>query len=81
MPLINFGRNKIPRCAGKACRTYVNPFIKFLKNGNWKCNMCNHINATPKHYRSQIDEDGQRIDIEERPELTHSCYEFMAGQE
>ena len=81
MPVVSFGRHKIPRCTRKGCRAYVNPFVKFLKTGSWKCNLCNHINPVPKHYRAEIDEHGQRADIEKRPELQNSVCEFMAGQE
>ena len=32
----------IVRC--RSCRSYINPFVHFLDNSKWRCNMCYSIN-------------------------------------
>lgn len=34
--------NTIVRC--RSCRTYINPFVTFLDQRRWKCNLCYRIN-------------------------------------
>ena len=32
----------IVRC--KSCRTYMNPFVSFVDNRRWRCNVCTRVN-------------------------------------
>lgn len=34
--------NTIVRC--RSCRTYINPFVTFLDQRRWKCNLCYRVN-------------------------------------
>ncbi|XP_019497700.1 PREDICTED: protein transport protein Sec24A [Hipposideros armiger] len=34
--------NTIVRC--RSCRTYINPFVSFLDQRRWKCNLCYRVN-------------------------------------
>ena len=80
----------VQRC--KRCRLYVNPFIQFIDGGRrWKCNMCGYINdglssslnsfLVPTEYYSQLDMNGKRLDLNQRPELLKGQVEFIAGPE
>lgn len=41
----------IVRC--RNCRSYINPFVQFLDNTKWRCNMCYSINDRKfRHYRN-----------------------------
>lgn len=80
IPVVNFGRVGVVRC--RHCRTYINPFVSFTEGGRrWKCNVCGVQNDVSSEYFSSLDEQGQRNDIEERPELTRGNVEFVAPQE
>ena len=44
IPLINYGLNEIPRCKNKDCKIFLNPFVKFIENGEkWICNFSNDM--------------------------------------
>lgn len=77
-PLVDFGYNTaIIRC--NECQAYINPFVKFVDNGRvWVCNFCQGQNQTPEHYYAQTDAQGQRIDIEQRPELIYGTIDIKA---
>ena len=80
VPEINFGACGVIRC--KSCRTYINPFVKFVENGRrWRCNNCQHINDVPNAYYSTLDAGGVRNDIDERPELQKGQVEISAPAE
>lgn len=32
----------ITRC--RNCRSYINPFVQFIDNAHWKCNLCYRVN-------------------------------------
>lgn len=34
--------NTIVRC--RSCRTYINPFVSFIDQRRWKCNLCYRVN-------------------------------------
>lgn len=36
----------IVRC--RSCRTYINPFVSFLDQRRWKCNLCYRVNDGKK---------------------------------
>lgn len=40
----------IVRC--RSCRTYINPFVSFLDQRKWKCNLCYRVNDGKKGGRS-----------------------------
>lgn len=61
VPQSNFGNNPIVRC--KACRAYMNPFVRFFDNGSkWECNFCHDRNPTDQYYYSPTDASGVRQD-------------------
>ena len=81
IPFINYGENNIPRCLNKPCQAYMNPFVKFFENGDkWICNICGNINKTEEIYYSNLDQNGIRLDINEKPELHTGSYEFYANK-
>ncbi|SNX85029.1 Protein transport protein SEC24 [Melanopsichium pennsylvanicum] len=69
----------IARC--RRCRTYINPYVTFIENGNrWKCCMCNISNEVPQLF-DWNSETNQPADRWQRPELNHSVVEFIAPRE
>ena len=79
IPYINYGENTFPRCT--SCKAYMNPFIKFIEGGDkWICNMCYTINTTEEFYYSELDKNGIRTDINEKPELCSGSYEIYANK-
>ncbi|GKV43837.1 hypothetical protein SLEP1_g51088 [Rubroshorea leprosula] len=80
VPVVNFASSGIVRC--KRCRTYVNPYVTFTDAGRkWRCNLCSLLNDVPGDYYAHLDAAGQRIDLDERPELTKGSVEFVAPTE
>jgi protein transport protein SEC24 len=78
--VINFGKSGIVRC--KRCRTYINPFVVWVNNGRqWRCNICSYVNEVPHEYFSHLDEDGNRRDKAQRPELSQGSVELVAPSE
>ncbi|KXS17082.1 hypothetical protein M427DRAFT_97202 [Gonapodya prolifera JEL478] len=64
------------------CHAYVNPFVVFLDGGRrWLCNICGHSNPVSDNYFSNLDMHGRRLDLAQRPELTHGTVEFVATKE
>ncbi|KAF9127453.1 COPII subunit [Mortierella sp. 14UC] len=72
----------IARC--RRCRTYINPFVKFVEGGQrWKCNMCFTLNEG-KFFPSSFDYDSQTqqpVDRWQRKELNHAVVEYIAPTE
>lgn len=59
----------IVRC--RACRTYINPFVMFLDNKRWKCNLCYRVNELPDEF--QYDPVTKTYgDPSRRPEVRHT---------
>jgi hypothetical protein len=55
----------VPRC--NECRAYVNGFFKFLNFGRqMQCNLCLNVQAVPAYYTAPLDEQGNRVDLNER---------------
>jgi len=78
--VVNFGKTGIVRC--KRCRTYVNPFVAWVNNGRqWRCNICGYVNEVPHDYFSHLDEEGNRRDLKQRPELCNGSVELVAPSE
>jgi protein transport protein SEC24 len=75
--VVDFGTTGIVRC--KRCRTYINPFVSWVDNGRrWRCNICGMLNDVPTSYFSHLDQNGQRRDKDQRPELSCCSVEFVA---
>ncbi|CAL8265867.1 unnamed protein product [Merluccius merluccius] len=68
----------IVRC--RSCRTYINPFVSFLDQRRWKCNLCYRVNDVPEEFMynpvSRSYGEPQR-----RPEVQNATIEFIAPSE
>ncbi|XP_038596522.1 protein transport protein Sec24A [Tachyglossus aculeatus] len=68
----------IVRC--RSCRTYINPFVSFLDQRRWKCNLCYRVNDVPEEFMynpmSRVYGEPHR-----RPEVQNATIEFMAPSE
>ena len=74
------GNAGIIRC--KRCRTYINAFVTWVENGRrWRCNICAQLNDCPSTYFCHLDENGDRRDKLQRPELSKGVVEFIAPAE
>ncbi|XP_046392862.1 protein transport protein Sec24A [Ischnura elegans] len=70
--------NIIVRC--RACRTYINPFVYFVDNRRWKCNLCFRVNEMPEEF--QFDPVTKTYgDPSRRPEIRSSTIEYIAPSE
>ena len=79
-PVARFGESGIVRC--RKCRTYINPFVQFQDGGRrFRCNVCSYVNDVPPDYMCPLDANGQRVDLAQRPELTHGTVEYEASAE
>jgi len=68
----------IVRC--RSCRTYINPFVYFVDNKRWKCNLCFKVNELPEEF--QYDPVSKTYgDPTRRPEIKSSTIEFIAPSE
>ena len=77
---MSFGQKAIVRC--KDCRSYVNPFVRFIENGlKWICNFCGDLNPTDSYYYSPLNNLGLRQDYEQRTELRQGSVDFVASNE
>jgi len=80
IPVVNFGRDGVVRC--KRCRTYINPFVKFVENGRrWECCICGALVDVQTNYFCHLGSDGRRQDLEQRPELLKGQVEIIAPAE
>ncbi|XP_070186969.1 protein transport protein Sec24A-like isoform X2 [Littorina saxatilis] len=68
----------IVRC--RSCRTYINPFVTFVDQRRWKCNLCFRVNELPDEFSfdpvTKTYGDPQR-----RPEIKSATIEFIAPSE
>ncbi|KAI9314549.1 hypothetical protein BX666DRAFT_2052907 [Dichotomocladium elegans] len=63
------------RCS--RCKGYINPACQFTDGGRkFNCNLCGFTNDVPEHYFSHLDMAGQRMDLDQRPELRLGSVEF-----
>ncbi|XP_028444796.1 protein transport protein Sec24B isoform X2 [Perca flavescens] len=70
--------NTIVRC--RSCRTYINPFITFLDQRRWKCNLCYRVNDVPDEfmYNPVTRSYGEP---HKRPEVQNATVEFIASSD
>ncbi|XP_041742427.1 protein transport protein Sec24A isoform X3 [Coregonus clupeaformis] len=68
----------IVRC--RSCRTYINPFVTFLDQRRWKCNLCYRVNDVPEEfmYNPVSRSYGEP---HKRPEVQNATIEFIAPSE
>ncbi|XP_078407068.1 protein transport protein Sec24A isoform X1 [Cetorhinus maximus] len=68
----------IVRC--RSCRTYINPFVNFLDQRRWKCNLCYRVNDVPEEfmYNPVSRSYGEP---HKRPEVQSATIEFIAPSE
>ncbi|GIY60339.1 protein transport protein Sec24A, partial [Caerostris extrusa] len=67
--------NTIVRC--RNCRTYINPFITFIDQRRWKCNLCFRVNDLPEEFL--YDPSSRSYgDPARRPEIKNATIEFIA---
>ncbi|XP_077448833.1 protein transport protein Sec24A isoform X2 [Stigmatopora argus] len=68
----------IVRC--HSCRTYINPFVSFLDQRRWKCNLCYRVNDVPEEfmYNPVSQSYGEP---HKRPEVQNATIEFIAPSE
>lgn len=65
-----------PRC--RRCRTYINPQMVHTFLGRFTCNVCQFPNnAVPQEYISPIDQNENRTDRAQRPELHRGVYDII----
>ena len=81
IPLISYGENNdAPRCKNKDCKAFLNPFVKLLNDSlYWECNLCKNINKIEDYYY-ETDNNGTRLDIENKTELNNGSYEFILNK-
>ncbi|XP_040574935.1 protein transport protein Sec24B [Lepeophtheirus salmonis] len=68
----------IVRC--RQCRTYINPFVQFIDQRRWKCNICFRINEVPEEFLYDPSTKSYG-DPSRRPECNSSTIEFIAPSE
>lgn len=79
IPTVRFEKRcGIIRCKG--CRAYINPFVKWRTPAQYDCNLCGCINQTPGSYACEL-QNGVRLDITNRPELSHCTVEINAPEQ
>ncbi|GCB67484.1 hypothetical protein scyTo_0015121, partial [Scyliorhinus torazame] len=68
----------IVRC--RTCRTYINPFVTFLDQRRWKCNLCYRVNDVPEEfmYNPLTRSYGEP---QKRPEVQTATVEFIASSD
>ena len=64
------------RCS--RCQGYMNVHTLFEANGSKaKCNLCGTITDVPAEHFGPINEYGQRLDSDQKPEYRYGTYEFL----
>ncbi|KAG8592900.1 hypothetical protein GDO81_000661 [Engystomops pustulosus] len=68
----------IVRC--RSCRTYINPFVSFIDQRRWKCNLCYRVNDVPEEfmYNPVTRSYGEP---HKRPEVLNASVEFIASSD
>ncbi|XP_030216072.1 protein transport protein Sec24A isoform X2 [Gadus morhua] len=68
----------IVRC--RSCRTYINPFVSFLDQRRWKCNLCFRVNDVPEEFMYNPISRSYG-EPQKRPEVQNATIEFIAPSE
>ncbi|KAF6029799.1 SEC24B [Bugula neritina] len=68
----------IVRC--RACRTYINPFVSFIDQRRWRCNLCFRANELPDEFNFDPVTKSYGSP-ERRPEIKSATIEFIAPSE
>jgi protein transport protein SEC24 len=77
--VVDCGENGPIRCA--RCKAYINPYFLFTDGGRkFVCNLCTFENIVPTEYFSNLDMNGRRLDVQQRPELSCGSVEFVASK-
>lgn len=80
VPLSDAGESGPPRC--KRCRAYINPWCLFVEGGmKWICSLCGASTEVSQDYFCNLDINGRRADLDQRPELTHGSVDFCVPTE
>jgi len=80
IPRIDFGDGGPIRC--RRCKAYINPYVMFVEGGTkFICNMCSFSNEVPSEYFVNLDMNGRRVDLDQRPELRYGTVEFTVPKE
>ena len=75
VPVVGTDENGPIRC--KRCRAFINSGVQFVDKGRrWNCNMCGVPNDVSQDYAANLDADGVRVDIDDRPELRFGSVEW-----
>ncbi|KAF9401239.1 COPII coat Sec23p-Sfb3p heterodimer component, partial [Podila epigama] len=68
------------RC--RRCKAYINPNMRFTRGGQrFVCNLCQFENEVDPTYFCNLDMNGRRLDLEQRPELRNGSIEFTVSKE
>ncbi|KAI1311905.1 COPII coat Sec23p-Sfb3p heterodimer component [Mortierella claussenii] len=77
---IDFGDLGPARC--RRCNAYINPYMIFTNGGQkFVCNMCLFENDVEPGYFCNLDMNGRRCDLDQRPELRNGTIEFAVPKE
>ncbi|KAI7872890.1 hypothetical protein BDF14DRAFT_1877347 [Spinellus fusiger] len=68
----------VSRCT--RCKTYINPFVRFVNMADWQCNMCGLTNQVPTEFDWDAVQQ-QQANRWDRDELNHGCVDFIAPAE
>ncbi|KAF8928335.1 hypothetical protein EDD21DRAFT_383268 [Dissophora ornata] len=77
---VDFGESGPARC--RRCKAYINPYMIFTNGGQrFVCNMCLFENEIDPNYFCNLDMNGRRLDLDQRPELRNGSIEFAVPKE
>ncbi|KAF9200494.1 COPII coat Sec23p-Sfb3p heterodimer component, partial [Haplosporangium sp. Z 27] len=77
---VDFGDTGPARC--RRCNAYINPYMVFTNGGQrYVCNMCLFENEVEPGYFCNLDMNGRRCDLDQRPELRNGTIEFAVPKE
>ncbi|KAF9158383.1 COPII coat Sec23p-Sfb3p heterodimer component [Actinomortierella ambigua] len=77
---VDFGEAGPARC--RRCKAYINPYMIFTDGGRrFVCNMCLFENEIDPNYFCNLDMNGRRCDLDQRPELRNGTIEFAVPKE